>query len=170
MHWGDAPTWTAAIGTVGALFAALWQIGAERRRRAQREHRSQAERLSAWVSADQTGTDTPVVVLNRSDEPVYNVVATLVIVLGAGPHVGEAVADPGYRVVMTILPPGRWRTHVRSGWGGMMRQPGIELAFTDRRGTHWVRRADGLVEEIPEGAPTYYKLDTPYATALPAVD
>jgi hypothetical protein len=30
LELGDVPTWLAAVGTVGALAAAFWQIGTER--------------------------------------------------------------------------------------------------------------------------------------------
>lgn len=44
---GDLPTWLAAVGTVGALGAALWQIGAERRRRHEREEQESKEQRVA---------------------------------------------------------------------------------------------------------------------------
>jgi hypothetical protein len=40
-------------------------------------------------------------------------------------------------------------------------QPGIELAFTDASGTHWIRRANGALEETPEEAVAHYNLPTP---------
>ena len=33
IQWGDVPTWVAAVGTVGTLASALWQIQTERERR-----------------------------------------------------------------------------------------------------------------------------------------
>ena len=44
IHLGDLPTWLAALGTVGALGAALWQISTERKRRHEREEQQREER------------------------------------------------------------------------------------------------------------------------------
>jgi len=53
---GNVPTWIAALGTVGALSAALWQINTERKRRIAQEtadraerHQAQARLVAAWV-------------------------------------------------------------------------------------------------------------------------
>jgi hypothetical protein len=58
LNFGDIPTWVAAVGTVGALFAALLQIRTERERRhdserreADERHRSQARLVSAFPVA-----------------------------------------------------------------------------------------------------------------------
>ena len=59
VRWGDVPTWLAAIGTVGALFAALWQIRTERKRRLaaekqlrQERHVEQACRVAAYMGEE----------------------------------------------------------------------------------------------------------------------
>lgn len=56
MSWGDAPTWVAAIGTVGTLAAALVQISSERMRRLaaneqlrKERHIEQARRVAAYM-------------------------------------------------------------------------------------------------------------------------
>jgi hypothetical protein len=52
---------------------------------------------------------------------------------------------------MSLLPPGTWRTWISGrGWGGILSgRLGVDLAFTDRAGLHWVRRANGQLEELP---------------------
>jgi hypothetical protein len=108
----------------------------------------------AGINAEQQ----EVVVLNRSDEPVYQAVASLILIQGAGPQTGEDLTKlieqtsqmASYRAAMGLIPPGRWRTFVDGGWGGMGRRPGIEVAFTDSAGVHWVRRTNGKLDEISE--------------------
>jgi hypothetical protein len=95
-NFGDVPTWVAAIGTVGALAAALTQIGTERKRRLAQEaadradHRlTQARLVAAFLGPEETrgrpapqdvertgqrsGIEerTPIYVVNGSEEPVY---------------------------------------------------------------------------------------------------
>src|SRR5262249_26633310 len=93
--YGDLATWVGSIGVVATLYLALVQIRTEaRHRRAdqiaaqERERRAQAERISGWPSHKARET-TPIILLNRSDEPVYEVIATLVFVQGAAPRRGE---------------------------------------------------------------------------------
>src|SRR5438105_4680136 len=63
---GDAPTWVAAIGTVGTLAAALIQIEADRRRRHRQgeadrleRHRAQARLIAAVVGPTDHGPNAP---------------------------------------------------------------------------------------------------------------
>jgi hypothetical protein len=98
VHWGNIPTWVAAIGTVGALFTALFQINRERSHRQRVEQRSEDERLDAQArllaaypaeevhSKDGSRTRTSIVLINGSDEPVYGVVVGVVYIPGAAPH------------------------------------------------------------------------------------
>jgi hypothetical protein len=158
VHWelGDLATWFGSVGVVGALAAALYQIRTERiRRHDDEEHerqqlrRQQAERISGWPVDSRPGRhDTSLILLNRSDEPVYEAVVTFVFIQGAGPRRGEDGVNSSYRRTLSILPPGRWRVEVPGGWAGMSRRPGVEVAFTDRAGIHWIRRATGALDEI----------------------
>ena len=176
IHLGDLPTWLAALGTVGALAAALWQISNERRRRLTQElrdrserHQAQARLIAAWIGeiehpAGNPETDsgrTAIELLNSSAEPIYAVVASLVYIQGAAPHSTEAwfesrksapqdsqLSPP--TVLLSILPPGRWRIWISgSSWGILSGRVGAEVAFTDRAGAHWIRRAKGNLEELP---------------------
>src|SRR5262245_48951713 len=119
----------AALGTVGTLVAALWQINTEREARQrlerqveQRERRAQAERISAWPASrapaaalgqssdiDEEVGPTWIELLNRSEEPVYWAIASLVLIQGAGqllPTTGRE-ARLEYRATLSLIPPGR---------------------------------------------------------------
>jgi hypothetical protein len=107
--------------------------------------------------------------LNHSDEPVYEAVATFVFIDGSGPTRGEEVTPElaARRATVGVIPPGRWRVCVDGDWNGMYAHLGLEVAFTDRAGAHWVRRADGRLEQIPRGAFDYFALSRPLELTPP---
>jgi hypothetical protein len=129
--------------------------------------REQAERVSAWPGP--IADPQPVALLNYSDEPVYEALATFVFIDGSGPTRGEEVSPElaARRVKVGVIPPGRWRVCVTGGWNGMYARLGLEVAFTDRTGAHWVRRADGRLEQLPQGAFDYFELSRPLDLARP---
>jgi hypothetical protein len=49
----------------------------------------------------------------------------------------------------------------------MMRRPGVEVAFTDRGGVHWLRSAGGELTEIDRPAVEYYDIDGPHDWRVP---
>jgi hypothetical protein len=181
LNWnlGDLASWLVAIGTVGTLIAALWQIGNERKSRREDERkasdaarRDQAQRVSAWYSGEtEDHANSTLAILNASDEPVYQVIVTFVLIQGAGPHSGEDYSDlemaAGRRSMFGTIPPGRWTTNVSTGWQGMYRRPGAELAFTDRAGVYWVRRADGALEELSEDPIDHFSIGRPVGWEAP---
>jgi hypothetical protein len=178
MSYGDLATWVGSIGVVGTLYLALIQIRAEQRHRRadqqaaqQRERRQQAERISGWPGQE-SAKATPIILLNRSDEPVYEVVATLVFVQG-NPKRGEDYLHRGHNEfvsVMSVLPPGRWRVSVGGGWHGMNRRPGVEIAFMDRAGITWIRRATGALEDVERSPIDHYGLGRPQNLFVPVYD
>jgi hypothetical protein len=184
INFGDFPTWVASIGTVGALGAALYQINSERNRRIAQEsrdrderHRAQARLVSAWIGKTRGGPASSdnsrqisLELINGSPEPIYGLVAGAVFIQGrSGPNSLEAWFEvkkktesqeheqlPTPTAILSILPPGRWRIWVQDTGevlGGGRR--GAELAFTDRAGAHWVRRAKGDLAGLPS-APFEY--------------
>jgi hypothetical protein len=177
-------TVVAAFGTVGTLIAALRQINSERearqhleRQTEQRERRAQAEHVSAWPSArvpaslpeqpaDEEIGRSWIAVLNRSKEPVYWGVASLVLIQGAGPTTGKEV-HPEYRATLSVIPPGLHYVDVAGFLPGMNTRPGVELGFTDRAGVHWVRSADGALTEIDQAPVDYYGLGLPQGWSIP---
>ena len=197
IQYGDLATWVAAVGTVGALGTALWQIRTERNRRlAQEVHdrqerrEEQARRIACWPGprADTEGegpmdpwwgSSTPIDLVNGSDEPVYNLVVAIVLVQGAG--AARHAEDWKERALeqrdapwstAAILPPGRWRVWVPgTGWGGGMGlRLGAEVAFTDRAGVSWVRRSTGALQQLPKPPLEYFAdfgLHGPYDLQVP---
>jgi len=165
--WGSVG---AAVGTVAAFIVAFMQISTERQARERREretatqrHRSQAERVHAWVS-DNNEDHTTYTLFNGSEDPVYRAGAFLVFIQGAGPRTGKGwvALESGedqvsqYQSFLSIIPPGRSRTEIASGWAIMTGRPAVELAFTDRAGAHWLRAGDGTLTEIPVPAVEFY--------------
>lgn len=192
---GDVPTWLAATGTVGALWVALLQIKTERSHRLARDasdreerHRSRARLVAAWVGPPEPASGpsgrTPIYLLNGSLEPVYTLVASIVFIQGAAPHTTEETLEAHHPreqgttwsqapvTTESILPPGKWRIWIPgTGWAGVMAgRSGAEVAFTDRAGAHWIRRALGELEELPQPPFEYFQqwqLHGPYALEVP---
>jgi hypothetical protein len=160
----------AVAGSVTSVFIALRHVRNDRGTPARDVSRAQAERVSVWPgpSAD----PQPVALLNHSDEPVYEAVATFVFIDGSGPTRGEDVSPElaARRVRVGVIPPGRWRVCVDGAWNGMYSRLGVEVAFTDRAGAHWVRRADGRLEQLPRGAFDYFELSRPLDLTPPEQD
>lgn len=171
VNWGDVPSWVAAIGTVGALFAALLQIRNERLERKKIEVQEQAAEVSTWISNELSSEMTNVIIQNTSTNPIYDVVLTIVIASGSGPRTGEEVAAlpeqrelsvPSLRRASSIIPPGRYVTEIPADWGGMNRKPGAEIAFTDKSGNHWVRRQNGKLEQLKFDALSTMSYPSPF--------
>lgn len=181
MNSGDLTalgTLVAAVGTVGALVAALWQIKNERTRRLASDERLRVERhleqarlIAAYTGeqekegaeAEEASVDegrTAVYLANNSGEPVYSVVVGIVFVQGAGPRTLEDMLDLNQRqyrrrgpvTTVSILPGGLYRVWIRgTGWHRILSgRAGADVAFTDRAGAHWIRRATGRLDELPQ--------------------
>lgn len=168
VNWGDVPAWIAAVGTVGTLIAVLAQIELERRAKQRLEVQHQAERIATWVGPKQYPY-TEIMIQNQSNTPIYNVVVTLVMQTGAGPRTGEEVTKlysdsscNDQRKIFLVIPPGLYSTEILTKWGGMGRRPGAEIAFTDARGGHWVRRLDGQLESLNDDALTTMEITIPF--------
>ncbi len=151
--------WFSAIGTVGTLVVAVWQLfsGARKDRKARRQ--SQAEKLTAWVDE----TDEFQILSNRSGNPVYDAVLTFVIKDGDGRRspVGQ---DRSYRHTFRTVPPGDWQFLFPEGWRGMHAYPGVELAFRDAAGHSWIRGPRGELKELDQGPIEYYGIGYPYVS------
>lgn len=122
---------------------------------------------------------TPVYVHNSSEEPIYEVVVGIVFIQGAAPRSLEGILDLRHRrrqqtaelaskgvevsteqrafdgdpvTTSGIVPPGTWRLWIRGkGWTSIMAgRGGVDVAFVDRAGVSWARRAMGSLEELPK--------------------
>lgn len=134
-----------------ATAAQLDHLRAEASRIRALDERNHASLISAWF------TDDDVSVLNASNEPVYEVVITSVMVQGAGPRTGEEVTDCKYRKVYQVLPPGEWVTQLGRYEGAQSTRSGIEVGFTDRNSKHWIRRSSGELCEVDNNLIDYYE-------------
>lgn len=129
-------TWVGAVGTAAAtLLAAAALAGGlwDRRRRA-------ASLVSAWAEVDE-GIVKDVVLSNRGDGPVFDVVAR---VIHKGRTIGLTEAStlrPG-EVTRTIEPP----PEVYACAADLMdtaTPPRVALVFRDQAGRTWRRRSNG---------------------------
>ena len=187
VRWGDVATWIAAVGTVSAVVVALLQVARERKLRLHRERRDWTEQrraharlISAWIGSPSEDR-TPVYIHNGSPEPIYEIVVGIVFVQGAAPHDLEGMLDlftgsrrSGFLPATTsaIIPPGTWRLWIRGrGWTGVMGgRAGADVAFVDRDGVSWVRRARGNLEELNCGPLAHFAqhgLHGPHELQLP---
>ena len=176
-----AGTVLAAGGTVLAFVVAFVQIRQERTARQRleadtrrKERREQAERVSAWLFGPDLETIQPVALLNGSAEPVYRAMVWMVFIQGAGPHTGKEAAELlrehgtwHFYSALSVIPPGTSYTAFDGGWGALSARPGVEIAFTDRAGVHWLRSSGGALTEIPEPPTDYYGLDGPHDWRVP---
>lgn len=178
-------TTIALVIALGGLWLTRQQMASDKRD-AEAEHRqevadrkrAQAKQVSAWINllgtfkGMLTGLKSEITLNNSSGVPVYGVLAFMVLRQGAGPQTGEGIAqgDHGWAGVgddmmptpVDVLPPGAWVVErpVFSG-AGMHHLPGVEIAFTDAAGYHWIRRVDGRLEEISEPPIEHYGIPQP---------
>jgi hypothetical protein len=90
---------------------------------------------------------------------------------------GEEAHRPGWLPVpvttVSVLPPrGTFRIwFAGTSWAGVLGgRAGAEVAFTDRAGSSWVRRANGRLEELPKETFEYFQasgLHGPYDYVTP---
>ncbi|WP_417287122.1 hypothetical protein [Corynebacterium variabile] len=173
VSWGDFPTWLATIGTVGALMAVIFQLQRDKEWRAgeikankEKERRSQAEKISSWIDSGQSGTR--IVVSNSSNSPIYDVVAFLTTSTEerVATNHNDDTSNHGEKkkmyITVHVLPPGNWRIDACDGWRGMSKHAYSEVSFTDTLGSHWVRRANGRIDELQENGLVSTHLGFPY--------
>lgn len=150
VDWGSAPDWLAAIGTVGALGVALYllrQEMQERRRSLKRADRAPADQIFAWAQPRTDAGGWQTFVLNKSDEPVYDVVVRLT-------PLSEPPLPP-YEAVWGTVAPGDARAgdSFSNRPNDLFGVPSVDVEFTDGRGRHWIRRAGGELEQLDHRAP-----------------
>jgi hypothetical protein len=128
---------------------------------------------------------TAIDLVNGSEEPVYRLVVGIVCIQGTCPESMEGWLElqqhreeqggGGLQTPLTtvsILPSGTFRVWIRgTGWSAVLSgRSGAEVAFSDRSGSHWVRRATGQLEELPQEPFKYFAdrgLYAPYDLLTP---
>lgn len=155
---------------------------------------AQARRVAAWFDGSNPELIGFVQVSNSSDEPVYCVVVYEVHMDGGDrPGSGEeeefglrqtlndikqleklghlpantaenAAVHPAKqgRAILQTLPPGTYPLALYIG----RHNPGLEIAFTDAAGRHWVRRATGELTERDRDALDHYGIQAPVDYSL----
>ena len=163
----------AAVGTITAFIVGFIQISRERSLRQEADRRAQAQQVSGWIAPRTTSPDAgesglDAILLNNSQEPVYRVVVWLVYIQGSGPRIGEEVGDAHPPATFAVLPPGRYETLLHGWDAGMNRRAGVELAFTNAAGHHWIRRSSGQLVNLKVPPADYYDIGDPHAWFTPA--
>lgn len=126
------------------------------------EKLAQPSSIAAWLEREPTG-ETRIVIRNDSDLPVYEVVATIVVTNGAGCSKGEDLGFSClYRKILDLVPPGLHSVAIdMGGFYGMHRHPLVEISFVCAKGKCWVRRGDGVLDELDVSPFNYYELGLP---------
>lgn len=157
--WGSVPDWLAAIGTLAAFGVALRLLAKEldaRREQEEDRRRAQARLVNAWPTMKWRESDGEAeswfVVVNASDEPVYQVKVTVV------PRDSGFAADPeaARGQVPTIeedLPLPLRPQETSERWAPAESKLGtwhvvLGLSFTDSMGRRWKRYPDGRLVEL----------------------
>jgi hypothetical protein len=160
----------APLGRSSLFAVALGALRSDREARKRDLREAQARKIAAWIDSYSMPAGSPVatgvataVLLNASDSPVYHVIVWLVVSYGPGPGTGEEVGDrEDWRpAAIDLLPPGRSSAALPWFGGGMHMRTGIEIAFTDSAGRHWIRRVDGRLDESRVPPVRRYKIVEP---------
>jgi hypothetical protein len=131
--------------------------------------KDQSEYISAWVDAEVGGGKHAILaILNMSNEPIYQVIVSIVAFQGAGPRDGKEL-DPRtpFRAFISSVPPGRTLVKVDGGYRGMSFHPGVEIAFVDKANRSWIRKGHGELVSIENNPTSYYNLTGPFSWQLP---
>lgn len=166
--WAEAGT---AVSTLAAVAVALWLARADSARRREEKERDQAEHVSGWIEflpEKETFVDgamyVQLVLLNSSQQLVYDLIASVVTAFGEYP-VGSGTQFHNF---IGRLPPGRTEYKIEHPSQGMHHKFAIELAFQDTSGRIWVRRGRGHLDRSAEEATlSVYGIDPPVGWLMP---
>lgn len=161
-----------AVGTVGALFAALFQIRRDRNQLLKAKREEQAVNVAAWIEDIVLASEMPgnqfnayrtALIRNNNLTPIYDVILTVVGLHGAGSaiHGEDNEGEFRFRVMFPQIPTGLWGTWIDTGGGGMGVICALEISFRDSTGVSWIRRGNGKLVEIKEDPLTYYSILLP---------
>lgn len=126
--------------------------------------REQASSIWAWIEPNESHNGLfDIVLSNQSGGLVYDVVATVVMRYGAGVKNGRMHQGREGRILLPALKPGERRFCVGHIDLSMFKAPGVELSFTDKFETSWVRHTDGKLQRLrcKGGTLAYYHIQFP---------
>jgi hypothetical protein len=166
--WSEVPWGTITTGVIAVYGAALGTFNLLLQRRRDRIaasdlRRAQAEQISAWHLPDDEeersdGFLVPLVLQNKSSQPVFDVIASLVQIVNEGESRPEGSR---FRALISRVPPGETKTRVLHPGRGMHFRASIELAFRDAAGNYWRRRGNGILQEVDQPPDKLYGLGRP---------
>ena len=178
-NWSEVPWGTVITGLVALYGAGLSTrvFFAQRTRdriTADEAQGRQADQVTGWL-VKYEGPAEPgklfysLVLQNDSSQPVYDLIANVVLVHGSGSPtaVGRrweedaGISPHRYRVYMTLVPPGRTNARIEHFGQGMYRRYGVEFAFRDAAGRCWLRQGDGILRSITQHPTELYEIEGP---------
>ena len=126
----------------------------------------QDPRRDAWLPPELRGRAADVELLNNSEDPVTDVLVFLSRVSYKVQRWWDQ--EPEYRVMIGVLPPGRWTISVPKSGGAIvdvklggspaMSRVMVIISFTDSAGNHWARGARSELRQLPAPAIEYWKV------------
>jgi hypothetical protein len=112
------------------------------------------------------GRAADVELLNNSEDPVTDVLVFLSRVSFKVQRWWDQ--EPEYRVMIGVLPPGRWTISVPKSGGAIVRvklggssavsRVVVIISFTDSAGNHWARGARSELRQLPAASIDYWKV------------
>jgi hypothetical protein len=173
------------VGALGAALFQIGAERRRRHRQEEKDreerHSAQARLIAAMVGPKERPKDSDtsglggrsaIDLVNGSEEPVYQLVVGIVCIQGTCPESLEKFLEfqnqrnaqeaGSFATVpittVSILPRGTFRVWIQgTGWSSVLSgRAGAEVAFTDRAGSHWIRRASGSLEELPKPPFDYF--------------
>jgi hypothetical protein len=162
---GDMAAWISGIGTLSAAWIAVAQYRKNSQDKARSYRQEQAGKITSWV-LDNNGQTAWHVISNQSENPIYEVIVSLVAFQGAGDAIGKTTPI-NFRRFLSVVPPGTYYVKT-DGHSGMSFHPSSCVAFTDTQGVSWLRKGDGGLVELGTQKPMeFYDVPRPIGWELP---
>lgn len=166
-------SWIPIVVSIISLLFSFGQYYENNKTAKQQILKSQAQTISAWIKED--NEDNSVVALNNlSNEPVYDIVVTVVTIGNSGSYAESGLQLRKYSneietqlstnrngVALSILPPGKYKANMPHISHGMSRKFGVEIAFRDSQDNCWVISGNGHLSQISKDPFKYYDLPSP---------
>jgi len=163
-HYASLATVLGSLATAMTLIWLVIERDQLQKEKREAEKRKQAAGVSTWLSSRMFGAKVhykrQVIILNNnSDSPIYSLVVSIVDARNTDAK-GEETPEE-FRRVIDASPPGQVFCSAPEGYSGMGFRAGVELAFSDANGNHWVRRGNGKLEGLAEDPFTHYNISLP---------